>query len=630
MNECQICEEVFSQTNKPRSLPCGHSICQSCLSQLPTIMSEVQCPGGCGRTFAIPSSGFPVNYQVLRAAESLDLAACQASPAVPPTPGSSEPKCSNCKHATATLYCESCARGRGDLCGDCSTTIHCIPLFADHAVCSITMKALRMCADHKDEAAVLFCMQCERLACIRCSFGTHRMHSLMDVDQAAPEKRALILQRFGYVRPNIVKLVSRLEKIGEEQKLTDHECLAITAHIKAAAEQLHKAVANREQELEQAVASLSSRKANNLALLQEQHGVSLSTLTKLDEDLKSLEKLDGLSLLHECKSWESAERLVGQEVDGSSISQGRLVFVHEADVLAQTIARWGTIQECFAVQGTDDQLPSAVLEHKAHGAVEMKVERLPVSNVTYYNGRVSWDAMNGASKYEVQMVCSKKKDAKYQKVWKGKETSWVFSVWKIGGKPRVRVRAFYPTYVAGSWGPFSDVLSLPLIPDHVSVKTADISLISDSTGLLRVARHKGPSEGWESVRGSVAWSPPPSASASSNIASFQVIVDSMASDVFVGVCSVLPVSGFVLGGKSSGGISYDSSGLVYKSGVIASDLASYGIGDVIRVQLDYLAKTLSFFKNGVLIGQPIADVDVSQPLYAAVSLAHPGDQVTLL
>jgi len=56
----------------------------------------------------------------------------------------------------------------------------------------------------------------------------------------------------------------------------------------------------------------------------------------------------------------------------------------------------------------------------------------------------------------------------------------------------------------------------------------------------------------------------------------------------------------------------------------------FGSGDVVGVSLDFGARTLAFFKNGVMQGGLIADVDTSLPLYAAVSMGGPNKQLTLL
>jgi len=288
------------------------------------------------------------------------------------------------------------------------------------------------------------------------------------------------------------------------------------------------------------------------------------------------------------------------------------------------------------IEGVKDQ----ELQRKSVGSVQISDEIedpeavfLPVRNTACSNGRVSWDAMNDALKYEVQMGWSQSedvKDAKFETMWKGKETSWVFSAWKVTGNPHVRVRAFYKDVgFEGVWGPFSAPLSLQSQVGSAK-KTANVSLTPGPAGLNRVARHKGPSAEWGSVRNAVVWSAPPSSS-SSNVASFQVTVDHTAKDVVIGVCSELPSKGSCLGDKFVGGIGYHSKGSVMEEGrVVSGDLASYGPKDVIRVQLDYSAKTLSFFKNGVLAGKPIDKIDLSQPLYAAVSMRQRGDQVSLL
>jgi len=58
--------------------------------------------------------------------------------------------------------------------------------------------------------------------------------------------------------------------------------------------------------------------------------------------------------------------------------------------------------------------------------------------------------------------------------------------------------------------------------------------------------------------------------------------------------------------------------------------APFNKEDVIRVQLDVLANTITFFKNGVIQGKASHKVDFSAPLFACVSMVAKDSQVSLL
>jgi len=453
MDECEFCNELYSQARLPRILLCGHTFCECCLSQWTkqqgndqSESKEVECPE-CWQNSAVPSSpaGFPVNYAILRSIESLgSVASISSVPSTSPAtsaitcaPSASSAalevkavKCFNCKEKEATLFCQNSC---GDLCEECSVFLHALGALQHHVVCSIDKKPQpqRMCTEHKDQPALLFCMQCERSGCVRCGFGSHRTHGVMDVAEAAAEKKALVQQRFEFVNPNLTKLQARLSKIGEEQKLTEHDRAIIAAAINVSAEQLHKAVEVRKEQLQRALEQLASAKVKNLELLQDLCKASLASLTNVDQDLKSLHQQDDMCFLDSCGDWLSAA-LEGKEVDESPVNLGR--FAGNVDVadLLQAISGWGAVHDSLAVQGVAfDQgcmqwssLPE-VLEY------EMQAVRLGNS------GESKVDELDG-------------KDDLYRTVYQGAKTSCEVPFSECG-EFAARVRARFE----GGWGPFS-------------------------------------------------------------------------------------------------------------------------------------------------------------------------------
>jgi len=99
--------------------------------------------------------------------------------------------------------------------------------------------------------------------------------------------------------------------------------------------------------------------------------------------------------------------------------------------------------------------------------------------------------------------------------------------------------------------------------------------------------------------------------------------------VVVGVSAALPPPGTYAGGADLG-YGYSSNEHLYHDGSKSSRGTAFNKGDVIRVQLDILANTLTFFKNGRAQGKVFHKVDFSAPLYACVSMVSKDTQVSLL
>jgi len=193
--------------------------------------------------------------------------------------------------------------------------------------------------------------------------------------------------------------------------------------------------------------------------------------------------------------------------------------------------------------------------------------------------------------------------------------------------------------------------SLPILPDVLidlvgsycaeplewsPEQNESISLQRDYQRLLRIAAMSG-----TKVRRTVRsyplllyYSETASDERGSLMASFSVRVDRlMYYQMIIGVCgATFPYreDGEVVGfGASSW--SYSSyGGFKWGEGESQAYGAQFSGGAVIRVEVDYEHRSITFFKDGVSQGVAFEDVDLPEPLFAAVSFLHIHDQVSLI
>jgi len=639
--ECSVCFEDYAEDRRPLFLPCGHTFCEVCLGDMAKDQ-QVQCPK-CQQTSNVPPAGHAINYDLLSSAVESRRGPAPPSASPPAASeaksgmneakeGKPEIKCAECQEKVATLFCQgSC----GDLCDDCSAVVHRLRINRDHVLGNISdrPKPKRMCPEHKDQEALLYCMQCQRLACVRCGFGSHRNHGAVDVAEAAAEKKALVRSRFESVQLRIAKLNTRPAKIGEEQKLSELERLSIAAAIDARADQLREAVTARQRQLQQDLGQLTAAKTKNLDLMQARDSSSLAALVQLAQDLKGLQEQDDLAVLDASGGLLSADRQ-GEQVDESFAAPSRLVSELDVSMLMEGIGQWGSV-----------------------------CDLRPVQDVVFDQGVVRWGGVAGALQYEVQISGpidgskeAKADEGQFKWVYQGSGTSWTPDLGLAGdGEYRVRVRA----QLRAGWGLFSQpvLFQYKVVEWSADRMTGGIELISDQHGLKRVARHNDSASGLQSVLSSRPLAPPspspfasspsssspsspssPSSLPLSGVASFKVRLDCLQRcSAWIGVSRALPPTlpegegGRVVGDEGCG-VGWACTGSVYNHGQHARELDSYRDGDVIGVEVDFGAHTVSFFKNGVRQGDPIvlSERDRNQPLYATVTMSCQDAQVTLL
>ncbi|KAI6232485.1 RING-type domain-containing protein [Aphelenchoides besseyi] len=131
---CSICLDTY---NDPRTLTCGHSFCNQCLTRLsakvPVVCSAIRCPN-CRNPSKIPTTGLPMNYGLKgqhwnvtpMPTEILILEAIEMLEKVRRSQ-TFDQRCSTCRLACVDeelWRCIDCDRGSTSICANCVLQKH--------------------------------------------------------------------------------------------------------------------------------------------------------------------------------------------------------------------------------------------------------------------------------------------------------------------------------------------------------------------------------------------------------------------------------------------------------------------------------------------------------------------------
>jgi len=587
--KCELCNELYSQARLPRILLCGHTLCDGCLSQRGNDdqpeSKEVECPE-CRQKSAVP--GFDFNQAILRLIVSIGSVApapSSPSPLIPPLPSSSESSKSSDPshvfHASAAAWippAPSIASAKCTNCDEKDATVFCpnaCGVLCDG--CSASIHSLRafkshvMCTIDKKSQPLVTCVEyknrpSERCACVRCDYHCNR--------DAVPVAETAV----GESPVQVLQAVEGVE--------FDQGCVQW------------------------------SRLENAL-----QYEMQVARHGDFGE-----RKGDELDVKDEC--YFTAYQGPKTRCDVPYSESGEFA----ARVRAKFEGGWGPFSSI------------ALYSYK----------RPPVRMDYHYldpHGCVFVDRVPDAKEFEAQ-IAGPFDHTDFEQVYRGpfdntdsdqakrhRKGSAVFPMPVVGrGVYFIRVRFLYDA----GWSSFSEPWSFN-VPYYngalglhwdVTQKSSGILLSPDPKGLIRVARLHHPSSQFGSVMSAVPFG---RYASSPYTASFEVRMDNVSSrDILVGVTNVLPDSGRRLGSKGFG-FGLHARGY-FSSNDEKSSAEAFTSGDVIRIKLQYSSLhgwELSFTRNNndkahMRFPFPQASLDPFKPMYAAVTLAGPDDQVTLL
>jgi len=437
-------------------------------------------------------------------------------------------------------------------------------------------KDTAFCSDHK-ELLTLLCKQCNVVICASCFCQSHQGHPVEHVKETFKTQMSTLRQRFATAEPRLVK---QRTQILEKQKMLDAKCDESLADILSTETKIIDAIRTRAHQLKKNLTEQVAGKKRSFDAMLDRCNEGLSLLDDIHQDLMDESKVDVIAFI---KSYDQ-----------------RLSSLDSADV-----------------QLPQEEMPAK--ESKMNFNLQILADLGFASPAAFLDADcVKWHPVPWATSYEVQIATylpHSRELEPYHTVYTGNALSY-----KLTSANNSRLREIRVLWQGPS--PSSRCFSHVLTWDPAShlemergyldlLRTAWYSSRRSEYGGFSSARSSQPLSFWVSDDGCA-------------VASFSINVVQLehGGEVMVGVCG----SGldFCERGQWVGrvdSVSYRSgSGIKIQDGRCADYGQPYEKGDTIRVEVNYKKRTITFFKNGVSQGVAFNNLDVSAPLYAAVSM----------
>lgn len=281
--ECPLCLETV---NGPKTLPCLHSFCLHCLDKLARfarrqLRTTIKCPV-CLTLFQIPEedtfSGFPTSFHLNRLVDILAL-----------KDGKTEgQRCDSCEENNAvTCYCFVC---QSFLCTACLEAHQRLKTTRGHRNVLIEklqvqdVKALIqrpvMCTEkyHQNEALEYFCQDCKVCICMKCGFVNHNRHILVDIQQAAEERKIQITEVIDKAKAQVAAVERKMNRQIEVVNKTTDEMLTAGNKITAVVDELVRALREHETAMKTKLGQINEAQQRDHATQLENFQLVVSQL----------------------------------------------------------------------------------------------------------------------------------------------------------------------------------------------------------------------------------------------------------------------------------------------------------------------------------------------------------------
>ena len=281
--ECPLCLETVYD---PKTLPCLHSFCLHCLDKLATfarrqLQETIKCPV-CLTLFKIPEEdtfrGFPTSFHLNRLVDILALKDGKTK----------DQRCDSCEeNSTVTSYCFIC---QSFLCTACleahqrlkTTRGHRNVLIEKLQVQDVKELIQRpvMCTEkyHQNEALEYFCQDCEVCICMKCGFVNHNSHTMVDIQQAAEERKIQITEVIDKAKEQVAVVERKMNRQIEVMKKTTHEMLTAGNEITATVDELVRDLREQETAMKTRLGQINDAQQRDHATHLENFQLSVSRL----------------------------------------------------------------------------------------------------------------------------------------------------------------------------------------------------------------------------------------------------------------------------------------------------------------------------------------------------------------
>ena len=217
----------------PKTLPCLHSFCASCLEPKDlsdSITSEIQCPE-CSKVAELESiTSLPDAFQIVR-----DIAEYRFVQKIYGNVDNPCEKCTSTGNSKATSFCEGCNRFVCDLC----VTIHrSWSEFSSHKLFRISdlkenyqkyvpdPTGSSICSEHQKDCN-LYCETCQKEICHECIIRSHREHQYNLALESVQQHKDVIIEKLSsttdipkHLNSAIAKLDTLLQNLETMSKST--------------------------------------------------------------------------------------------------------------------------------------------------------------------------------------------------------------------------------------------------------------------------------------------------------------------------------------------------------------------------------------------------------------------------